>query len=186
MTPYFLIKVNNGMTSNWALPNTVSQYVEEGAETAHISWEEIDNFSSLKTLNGKFIKTTSDLVHIARDPKKDIIQKTYFLKVTNFSFTNLPTTLTGIEVRLSMNRFGRITDDTIQLTVRNQLSGENQANLDLAPKKIYGGENILWDSNLSIADITDPSFGIVLRFQSHPRWPHKSSPLIDAVELRIH
>jgi hypothetical protein len=174
------------MTSNWALPNTITQYPEEGGEVAHISWEEVDNFSSLKTLNGKFIKTTSDLVHIARDPKKDIVQKTYFLKVTNFSFENLPDVVNGIEVRVSMNRFGRITDETVQLTLHNQLLGSNNADLDLSPKKIYGGENELWNSTLSIADILDPSFGIVLRFQSHPRWPHRSSPLIDAIEIRIH
>lgn len=174
------------MTSNWALPNTISQYAEEGAESAHISWEEIDNFSALKTLDGRSVKTISDLVHIARDPKADIRQKTYFLKLTNFNFVNLPTVLSGIEVKISMKRYGRITDDTIQLTFNNQSVGINQANLDLSPIKLYGGENSLWDSTLSVADIANPSFGVVLRFQSHPQWPHKSSPLIDAVEIRIH
>ncbi len=174
------------MTSTWALPRTISQYAEEGAESAHIAWEEIDNFNSLKILDGKSIKTVKDLLHIARDPKHDIIQKTYFLKVTNFSFTDVPSTISGIEVRLSMNRHGRITDDTVQLTLRDQIIGENQANLDLGLKKIYGGENTLWESTLSAEDILDPSFGIVLRFQSHPHWPHRSSPLIDALELRIH
>jgi hypothetical protein len=69
------------MTSNWALPRTVSQYAEEGAESSHIAWEEIDSFSAIKTLNGRSIKTVSDLIHISRDPKRDITQKTYFLKV---------------------------------------------------------------------------------------------------------
>lgn len=174
------------MTSNWALPRTVSQYAEEGAESAHISWEEIDSFSALKTLDGKSIKTVSDLVHIARDPKHDVKQKTYFLKITNFNFENLPDLISGVELRLSMKRYGRITDDTVQLTLNDQLIGTNQANLDLGLIKIYGGENILWDTSLSKDNILNPSFGIVLRFQSHPQWPHRSSPLIDAVELRIH
>lgn len=174
------------MTSNWALPRTVSQYAEDGAESAHISWEQIDNFSALKTLDGKSIKTTRDLVHIARDPKADIRQKTYFLKITNFSFENLPSTINGIELKLSMKRHGRITDDTVQLILNDQTIGSNQANLDLGLIKIYGGENTLWDSTLSTADISSETFGVVLRFQSHPQWPHKSSPLIDAVELRIH
>jgi hypothetical protein len=174
------------MTSNWALPRTVSQYAEEGAESSHIAWQEIDSFSALKNLDGKSIKTLSDLVHIARDPKRDIVQKTYFLKITNFDFQNVPSTIASIELRLSMKRHGRITDDTVQLTLNNQLIGSNQGDLNLDPTKIYGGEYILWDSTLSTADILDPSFGIVLRFQSHPRWPHKSSPFIDSVELRIH
>lgn len=174
------------MTSNWALPRTISQYAEDGGESAHISWEEIDNFSALKSLDGKSVKTTSDLIHIARDPKSDIKQKTYYLKITNFNFENLPSELNGIELKLSMKRHGRITDETVQLTLNDQLIGSNQADLDLLPVKIFGGENSLWNSTLSINDILNPTFGIALRFQSHPRWPHKSSPFIDAVELRIH
>jgi hypothetical protein len=174
------------MTSNWALPRTISQYAEDGAESAHIAWEEIDSFSAIKTLDNKSIKTVSDLIHIARDPKHDIKQKTYFLKITNFNFENVPSIVSGIELRLSMNRYGRITDDTIQLTLNDQLIGANNANFDLVPIKLYGGENLLWDASLSSTDIANPSFGVVLRFQSHPRWPHKSGTLIDAVEIRIH
>jgi hypothetical protein len=174
------------MISNWALPRAISQYAEEGGETAHVSWIDRDNFSGLKQLDGKSIQTSNDLLHIARDPKKDLTQKTYFLKITNFNFLNLPISLTGIELRLTMKRQGRITDETIQLCVNDELKGVNKANLVLDPVKIYGGIDTLWDSNLTISDIEQQSFGIVLRFQSHPYWPHKCSPLIDAVELRIH
>jgi hypothetical protein len=174
------------MTSNWALPRTVTQYVEQGAEDAHVSWIDRNNFHSLKNLDGKFIQTSRDLLHIARAPRNSILEKTYYLKITNFDFENLPTTLTGIELRLSMNRSGRITDDTVQLCLNDAEIGINLANLNLDPKKIYGGETILWDTALSISDIATPSFGIILRFKSHPNWPHRCSPLIDAVELRIH
>ena len=54
------------------------------------------------------------------------------------------------------------------------------------PEKVYGGENDTWETTLSAQNINDPTFGITLRFQSHPNWPHKSSPIINAVELRIH
>lgn len=184
--PLFFYIAKYGMTSNWTLPGTVTQYVEEGGEDAHVSWIEKNNFYSLKNKDGRSIQTVNDLLHIARDPRYDIIQKTYFLKITNFNFSNLPQQITGIEARLIMNRFGRITDDTVQLCLEDQLIGENKANLNLDPIKIYGGENILWDTSLTISDISQPSFGIILRFQSHPRWPHKCSPLIDTVELRIH
>lgn len=174
------------MTSNWALPRNVTQYAEEGAENVHVSWLETNNFNSLKNLDGKFIRTTRDLLHIARDPKVDLTEKTYYLKLTNFNFQNLPQIVSGIELRLSLNRYGRITDDTIQLCINNNLIGTNQANLNLDLKKIYGGENMLWDTTLTAEQISNESFGVILRFKSHPRWPHRCSPLIDAVELRIH
>lgn len=174
------------MISNWALPRAILQYAEEGGEDAHVSWIERDNFSGLKNVDGKSIQTSTDLLHIARDPKKDLTQKTYFLKITNFNFSNLPISLSGIELRLNMKRHGRITDETIQLCINGELTGINKANLILDPIKIYGGVDNLWDSSITMSDIEQQSFGIILRFQSHPFWPHKCSPLIDSVELRIH
>jgi hypothetical protein len=174
------------MTTEWTLPTTIIQYAEPGGEDAHISWLDDGGFYGLKSLDGKSVRTTRDLFHTARDPRHDLTDKTYYLQLTGFNFTNLPTTLSGIEMRLIINRYGRITDETIQLCLNDSLIGENQASLDLEVKKIYGGENFLWNGNLTIQDVQDPSFGVSLRFQSHPHWPHRSSPLIDAVELRIH
>ncbi|NDG78994.1 MAG: hypothetical protein EBX47_06140 [Synechococcaceae bacterium WB8_1B_057] len=174
------------MSTNWALPNNVSQYSESGAEDRHVSWNDERNFSALKIKDQTHIKTNRELLHIARDPKHDIIEKTYFLKITNFQFTNIPSTISGIEVKLTMNRFGRITDDTIQLTLDDNLIGNNFADLNLSPIKTYGSFNDLWNTSLTPADVSNASFGIVLRFQSHPKWPHRSSALIDAAEIRVH
>ena len=186
LVPLFFYMVNKTMTSTWALPTIINQYSEEGAEDAHISWNDVNEFSSLKNLDGKFIKTTADLVHIAREPRHDITQKTYFLRITGFNFDNLPTVLSGIEVKLTMNRFGRITDDTVQLCINNNLVGDNQATLDLNPIKIYGSQTDIWRSTLTISDVQNSSFGITLRFKSHPRWPHKSSAMIDSVQVRVY
>ncbi len=174
------------MISNWALPRSITQYAEDNAENIHVSWQDTENFQALKTKNGKFIKTSRDLVHIARDPRHDIKEKTYFLKCTNFDFVNVPSIITGIEMKLTSNRYGRITDETIQLCLNDQLIGNNLTTRDLDPIKIYGADNNMWGTNLSLSDITNSSFGIVLRFQSHPNWPHKSSMLIDSVELRVY
>jgi hypothetical protein len=84
-----------------------------------------------------------------------------------------------------MNRFGRITDDTVQLCLNNNEIGENRANLLLDPIKTYGSQNDLWETTLTNSDVLNPTFGIILRFQSHPRWPHKSTPMIDSVQIRI-
>ena len=174
------------MTSNWTLPTIISQYAEETAEDDHVSWIEVDNVSSLKSLDGRSIKTSRDLLHIAREPRHDIKEKTYFLKVTGFNFINVPDTISGIEAKITSNRYGRITDETIQLTLNNAVIGDNQASLDLNPIKIYGGNDNIWNTNLTTAGILNSTFGVVIRFQSHPRWPHKSSMMLDSVELRIH
>lgn len=174
------------MPTPWTLPNSITQYAETGAEDRHVSWLEIDNFSALKNLDKRSIKTTRDLVHIARDPKHDLTEKTYYLKVTNFNFVQLPQIISGIELKISMNRFGRITDDEIYLCFNESVIGQNQASLTLDPIKIYGNSTELWNTSLTVADVKNASFGCIVRFQSHPKWPHKSSVLIDAIEIRIH
>ena len=173
------------MNSNWALPTSVTQYAEPGADN-HVSWVDDNEFYSLKNLDGRSIKTSRDLLHIAVQPRHDLVEKTYFLKIVGFNFINLPTTLSGIEMKLTMNRYGRISDETIQLCLNNELIGDNKTDFDLAPIKIYGSDIDKWNANITIADIQRPSFGVILRFRSHPNWPHKSSALIDAVELRVH
>ncbi|NBP00437.1 MAG: hypothetical protein EBU90_10000 [Proteobacteria bacterium] len=174
------------MSSPWALPRQITQYSEADAGNIHVSWIENENFYSLKFRDGKHVRTQRDLIHIARDPKHDILEKTYYLKLTDFNFSDLPQGLSGIEAKLIMNRGGRITDDTIQLCLNADLLGENQSTTDLNPIKSYGGESNLWGTSLTINDIKSSSFGIVLRFKSHPKFPHRTSPLIDTVELRIY
>jgi hypothetical protein len=161
------------MTTAWTAPTIFSQYAEEGAESVHVQWD--DSLTS----------TYGCLEHIARSPKHDLRTKTYYLKATGFNFQNLPQSVSGIELRLSMKRRGRITDETISLVFDGETS-ENRATLDLAPTKLYGGETDNWSvGNLSLANLNS-NFGVLLRFQAHPHWPHKDAAFIDAVELRIH
>lgn len=174
------------MTSNWTLPTSVTQYAETDAENYHVSWLDVGDFYALKNKDGRYIKTARDLVHIAKQPQHDFVEKTYYLKATGFNFNTLPETLSGIEMRLSMNRYGRITDETIQLCLDADILGDNQASLKLDPANIYGGETNKWGATLSIANIQNPTFGVIVRFQSHPNWPHKCSALVDAIELRVH
>ena len=173
------------MTTAWTLPTIFSQYPEPGGETAHIEWD--GNFDRLKYKDGSSLQSLGALEHIARSPKHDLRNKTYFVRATGFNFRNLPETVSGIEVRLTARRYGRATDDTIELCLDEQTIGENQATADISPEKIYGSETHLWSTdNLSIANIQDETFGIVIRFQAHPHWPHKDPVLIDSVEMRIH
>lgn len=173
------------MTTPWTLPTEISQYSEPGAESAHISWDE-SKFGNLRNVDNRSVGTNGTLSHTARSPKHDTNMKTYFLKATGFNFRNVPDVVSGIEVRLTTRRFGRVTDDTIQLTLNDELIGINKANVDLTPTKIYGNETEQWNASLTTSSVTDPSFGIVIRFKSHPHWPHRDGAFIDAVEIRIH
>jgi len=161
------------MTTEWTNPTTLTQYAEEGAESVHVEWDDL------------LVSTNGCLEHIARSPKHDLRTKTYYLKATGFNFQNLPETISGVELRLSVKRRGRVTDETISLVINDQVS-ENRATLDLSPTKLYGGETDTWAMrNLSIETL-DNDFGVLLRFQAHPQWPHRDPAFIDAVELRIH
>lgn len=175
------------MSSSWATPTIISQFSEDGAADFHVSWDESDNFNQLKNVDGRSLQTQRALEHISRSPKHDIKNKTYFIRAKGFNFQSLPSTVSGIELRIIARRYGRATDDTIQLILNDQTISDNLATNVIKPEKIYGGDNHLWGvSSLTILDVQSIEFGVLLRFQCHPNWPHKDPMLIDSVEMRIH
>lgn len=175
------------MATDWTNPTIITQYAEEGAENVHILWDDRDEFSSMKSNNGQSVGTMGYLEHIARSPKTDITNKTYYIRTSGYNFKNLPETLSGIELRLTTRREGRVTDDTIQLCLNEEVIGDNKADLKINPIKIYGSETNLWGvDGISLSTLQDSSFGVVIRFKSHPNWPHRSAAFIDSVEIRIH
>lgn len=175
------------MTTAWTLPRTISQYAETDAESVHISWQNVDDFSALKNLDLKSVGTVGNLEHIARSPKHDIKNKTWYLRITGFNFVGLPSTVSGIEVRVSARRYGRVVDDTVQLCLNNTEIGQNKAEITTLPTVVYGGTDDMWGAgSLTVNNVLDSTFGVILRFQSHPNWPHRSPMYLDAVEIRIH
>lgn len=174
------------MSTEWTLPTLFEQYAESGAEEFHLQWDDTNNFSELINPRGVALPAKGVLFHIARSPKHDLKNKTYYLKITGFNFQNIPEIISGIEVKLIARRHGRATDDAIQLCLDGKDIGDNKASLLVEPEKIYGNSTDLWNTQLTPAMVNDPSFGIIIRFQAHPRWPHRDPILIDAVEMRIH
>lgn len=169
------------MTTQWTSPTVVEQYVEDGAEAVHVAWKETE-------LTGNTVITTDGtLLHLARSPKVDYKNKTYYLKATGFNFTNVPENISGVELRLNTDRRGRVSDETIQLLVNNAPVGDNQATLVLDPIKHYGGENSIWGlDSLSKEEILNSGFGVLIRFKAHPDWPHRDEAKIRAVQLLIY
>ena len=175
------------MTTAWTVPTDIIQYAEPGGESVHIPWDDSRGFDVLKSTDVRGVRSIGRLSHIARSPKHDILNKTYYIRATGFNFYNLPAVLSGIELLLLVTRYGRATDDTIELVLNGESLGENQASSSISPEKIYGGPSNLWNAkNLSIDDITNPTFGITIRFRSHPHWPHRDPVIIGGVRLRIH
>lgn len=165
------------MPSSWSYPSSVTQYAEV---PNHIAWREVGNeFTQLN-----FVTTVTDLKHISNTAVNDIKMKTYYLVLTGFQWTSLPTSIDGIQVQVNVKRLGRITDDTVSLYL-NQGIGENRANADLANDKIYGSETDVWGlETITPAMMNDPDFGLVLRYQSHPSWPHSAAPIMQHVQIR--
>lgn len=174
------------MATSWTNPTQITQYCEPGAENIHIPWDDSNGFSNLKSNDSSSVTTNGTLYHIARSPKTDRTTKTFFIKATGYNFTNLPDVISGVELRFTGNRRGRITDDTIQLCYNGELIGENQANAEIDTTKLYGGNTNLWGVELTKDMVNDSSFGVVIRLKSHPKWPHRDGAFINSLELLIH
>ena len=174
------------MTTVWTPPSTILQYAESGAEEIHIPWDSTA-FHAVTEFDQQRLGLNGTLTHIARSPKHDSLSKTYFLKFQNFNFNNLPNAISGIELKLCIDRRGRVTDDTVQLLINDSPVGSNKANLNLDPIKFYGGELDKWEiDDIDLNDVTNSNFGILLRLKSHPKYPHKDPAFINSIELRIY
>jgi hypothetical protein len=175
------------MATVWFNPQLISQYAEDGAEDVHIRWDDSTGYANLTTGSNGSIGTLGSLVNIARSPKPNITNKTYYLKMTRYNLTGLPDTISGIELAIKSRRVGRVTDETVSLTYNNALLGDNQASLIINPTTGYGGETFLWGlDSITKEMLQDPSFGVVVRFKSHPSWPHNDPMDLISVQLRIH
>lgn len=178
------------MSTQWFFPTTITQ---EAEFDRHIPWN-IDQESFLFTdFNTNFLTTTKPLIHISNPTAGDIRTKTWYLYLTNFNFSNLPDTISGIEVQLNVKR-GRVVEDTVQLMSNGTLIGDNQVyysqdaehHIKIIPNPVYGGSEDTWGVDSLVPGMLDSSFGLCLRFQSHPYYPHNEAPLLQNVSMRIY
>ena len=157
------------------MPLTIAQWAED---PSHIGWENIELLPS---------STSRPLLHIAREPRNDIKMKTHFVYATGFDFKYVPEVISGVQFTLAVDRGGRIHDETVQLMYNGQLIGENKASQVVDPTQIYGGSTNTWAvPNISRQMVQDISFGIALRFKSHPAWPHKTTAILRLLDLQIY
>ena len=171
------------MTTPWFYPYAITQYAEV---PQHVSWAGSENnYADLRDNDGAFLSTTRELLHIANPTVNNIKMKTWYLYLTDFRLTNIPAEVSGVQVEIDMKRGGRITDETVQLRYQDQFIGENRADYLLDNRKVYGSDSDLWSTIITPSMLADSSFGLGIRFQSHPAWPHREHPMLNYIRLRV-
>jgi len=133
------------------------------------------------------------------------LSNTSQLWCTNLKIPNNNQTIHGIEFNLVMERYARIEDLLIQLTLGGELIGNNYAStINPVPADIYtgddygviltppgnnftyGGSNDLWGTtSLTSANLADPTFGVVVSFKSNLAFPHRDLAYLYQLGVRI-
>lgn len=157
-----------------------------------ITWRSYVTNNEGYLLNKRW-KTEKPLRHIANPATGNLRDRTQALIALEF---NIPNTISpvGIEVTVSGQRNGRISDEIIQFWYQGNLIGSNNfkyltdynGNLKVENKTVYGGPTDLWGLELTPEILSDPEFGIMVKFQSHPYFPHQDIMILDSIALTIY
>lgn len=142
---------------------------------------------------GSRLSTRGQLFHLSNPACGDLRNSTQALYFLNFQIT-APSIISGIEVNVKSQRNGRAADEQIQLIYQGSVIGKNNfkyitdedGNLPIKNDTTYGSPTDLWDANLTPVMLQDPSFGVVLKFQAHPYFPHRSGMMLDSVSLIVY
>jgi hypothetical protein len=177
--------------SNWYTPTIITQDFTDSPP--YIQWHGDNGGLDFP------MTTTKDLIHIANSggpgpAMTDIRNKTTLLTFTGFNIEAVFESITGIEVKLDIQRNGRIADDFIGLCysdgeitrTRVDYSQDSEGHLIHFNKNLYGGENDMWDAEITPVDMLNPNFGVMLRLQSHPFVPHRCGCRIYGLALRYY
>jgi hypothetical protein len=182
--------------------NIIQRPIPDSVESISDSVEWVINNNSINENSKAY--TSKPLYTISGLWMEKFLSKTNQLWCTNLNIPLDTRPIAGIEFLLDIDRKSRIEDLTIQLTLNDELIGDNfadpvypvQANMYtgdnnlVAPivedYNIYGGPDNLWGANgLTNADVSNSSFGIVIGFVSNKVYPHRDIPVINRVGIGI-
>ena len=121
--------------------------------------------------------------------------RTQQLRVTGFG-ANITGTVVGCEITLEGQRYNRCADWDIRLVHQGDKIGDNQRRVIelndsdqpnyVSNRETYGGIANTWGATLTPAIVNDPTFGVSIELTSHPITPHRDTPSIDSVSLRVY
>jgi hypothetical protein len=185
------------ITTNYLSPTNIQQVATDDTT---IEWQSLYNIID----KGSYASIISPLHTISGLWQERYRTHTNQIWTTGYNFTPLGNTLVGIELSLSTQRLSRVEDLVIQLCLNGELIGLNYAlavppdianmytsdnGIVLTPAGnygIYGGEFDMWGTSLTIADLANPTFGIVVSFQSHPTIPHRDIASVDQIAIKVY
>lgn len=154
---------------------------------------------------GSCATTSKPLYTISGLWMEKFLSNTSQLWCTAYNIPNANRTVQGIEFKLVMERYSRVEDLLIQLTLNGELIGENRASTinptvanmytaDTFEPPVeapgndytYGSTTDMWGTTgLTSADIADPTFGIVVSFKSNVAIPHRDLAYLYQLGVRI-
>ena len=187
------------ITTNFYNPTTITSVgsINSVTNEPSISWSFNEVISeSSRAMTNKPLYTISGLW------MEQFRSVTDQLWCTNLQIPDLERPVLGIEFSLSCLRQARIQDSIIQLTLNNELIGNNYASTvnpvqsdmytgdltaptPLGDYNIYGSSSDTWGTTLTSANLSDPTFGIVISFSSNHVYPHKDLAYINQIGIRI-
>lgn len=178
-------------TSDWFYPSTITQLPSEAENL--IAWKSpVSDFKCP-------LSTVKPLLHIPGTGGPgpgltNVRYRTTALRFTNFQIPLITDVISGIELKFEVDRVGRIADAEVFLVYNEEIISVNKTNFEQDSgehlinfnKNLYGGATDLWDATVTPEMINDPSFGVHIRMQSHPYFPHNATPIIRQVSIRYY
>jgi hypothetical protein len=178
--------------TQYYVPRTVVQYAEY--PDVNVSWT--NNFNDATVIDQpeynlanpntgagdrNVLTTVKPLQHIPNSGRGAVLDKTFYLKCSNFEFDVAPNNITGVAVELHTQRNGRVVDDTVAFMLNNEVISENRTNLASIREgrvrnnnvQTYGGDGDTWGMTLTPELFADPTFSLLIRFSSNPLYPHR-------------
>jgi hypothetical protein len=137
-------------------------------------------------------QTVRNIRHISNSSVGAVRERTWFINFLHFKVDEtLPNVITGIKLITKCRRRGRVFDETIAIRYGGNIVSDNKTsyisdveqhlyNNDIMT---YGGEGDLWGAVITSDMVRDPSWGITMRFQAHPMYPHNDGMQVDQVQI---
>lgn len=156
--------------------------IQQVHDTDSIPWEHSERVIS----PDEFAVTLRPLYSISGLWQERFWTETSQLWTTEYNFVPLGATVVGVELKLNTMRLARVQDLIIQLCLNGIVIGDNRANALASDAEIYGAPDDLWGATLTIDDVANRTFGVLISLRSNATMPHRDLGYVDQIALRVY